>query len=404
LAVRTADGYSSLLDNRVVTSCGRTIRVRSWLAEAEARHAQRSVPEEVASAILVAAPALAMLYVLVGPALAHAYMPDLKVFLGAGRAVLRGQNPYPSPHAGALLAQGNAFVYPAPAALALVPLAVLPYALAAVIWTAVCLGSISAALLLLDVRDWRCHGAAFMTLWVVNAEFTGSVSPLLLLGLAALWRYRSRPIVSAALLAGLVSLKLFLWPLIFWMALTGRRRAALLGVLLTAVLCLSSWAAIGFRGLEAYPRLLAALASSEQSVNYSPLSLLLGLGSSPLPARIALGILGAGLLCAAAVIVRNRRPSADLMALTLCLIASLICSPIVWPHYLLLLLVPVAIRHNRLSLAWLVPVASWISPGAHSSGPVYVILTLSVAAAALLAAHWTVRDRATVSPGIPASA
>ena len=368
-------------------------RVRSWLAEAEARHAQRSVGEEFASAAFVVAPVILLLVVFIGPALSHTYMPDFTTFLRAGRAVLAGVNPYPPAHK-ALLANGGSFVYPAPAAVVMAPLARLPYVVAAGIWTVVSLGSIVGALRLLGVRDVRCYGVTFLTVWGVNSVLTGSISPLLLLGLAALWRYRDRLLVAAALLAAIVCLKLYLWPLILWAAFTGRRRAAALGVLFMAVLCLSAWAVIDFKGLASYPHLLATLASSEQLKSYSPLALLLGLGASPLAAKLAVGILGVGCLCAAAVVAHRHRPSSDATALTLCLVTALVCTPIVWPHYLLLLLVPVAIAHKRLSFAWLVPLATWISFGAHSKGPVTVVLELSVAAAVLVAAHWTVSAEA----------
>ena len=128
--------------------------MRSWLAEAEARHAQRSVGEEFVSAALVAAPVILLLFIFIVPALGHTYMPDLTTFLRAGRAVLDGVNPYPPAHK-ALLAKGGSFVYPAPAAVVMVPLARLPYVVAAGIWTVVSLVSIIGALRLLGVREGR---------------------------------------------------------------------------------------------------------------------------------------------------------------------------------------------------------------------------------------------------------
>lgn len=359
-------------------------RAREWLAAMEERHSQRSLREELTSAALAAMPSVALLYVLLVPALAHSYMPDFKIFWGAGRAVLSGINPYPPANV-ALLAKGESFVYPAPAAVAIAPLALLPYPAAAAIWTVLLLASVPGALLLLGVRDWRCHGAALLTMWAVNGIFVGAVSPLLLLGVAALWRYRGRPAVSACLAAALVCLKLYLWPVLVWMALMGRRRAAVGAIALSAVVCLCAWAAIGFDGLAAYPRMLVDLASGEQADSYSPLALLLGLGIDPNAARLLVGAGGAAVLFSAAAVVRRGGRLAEVDSLTLCLVGSLLLSPIVWPHYLLLLLVPIAITHPRLSAPWLVAVASWVSPGPHSRGPVYVLLPLLVAGATLLA-------------------
>jgi alpha-1,2-mannosyltransferase len=364
--------------------------LRAWLTVTEERHARRTVREELTSAALAAAPAVALAYVLVIPAITHSFMPDFTVFWQAGRAALSGADPYPPAHV-ALLAKGESFVYPAPAAVAMAPLGSLPYPAAAAIWTVLLLASIPAALLLLGVRDWRCHGAALLTIWAVNGIFAGSVSPLLLLAVAALWRYRDRPIVSACLAAAIVCLKVYLWPVLVWMAVTGRRRAAAGAIALSAVLCVSSWAAIDFHGLAAYPGMLADLASGEQANSYSPLALLLGLGVGPWTARLLVGVGGAALLGLTALVIRRRGRLAELDSLTLCLVASLVLSPIVWPHYLLLLLVPVAIAHRRLSPPWLVAVASWVSPGAHSRSAAYVVVTLLVAGGTLLAMR-TSRD------------
>ena len=42
--------------------------------------------------------------------------------------------------------------------------------------------------------------------------------------------------------------------------------------------------------------------------------------------------------------------------------ATLALSPIVWLHYLVVLLVPMAIVRPRFSLLWLLPVLLWVSP------------------------------------------
>src|SRR5207247_9557366 len=47
----------------------------------------------------------------------------------------------------------------------------------------------------------------------------------------------------------------------------------------------------------------------------------------------------------------------DVATLTLTLAAALAASPIVWVHYFLLLLVPLALTRPRLSPLWLVPLA-----------------------------------------------
>ncbi len=118
----------------------------------------------------------------------------------AGRAILHGRDPYRArflEHLAALSRAGQTPshifavpVYPAPALLVTVPLALLPYRLAALLFTA---GSVVAAvggLRLLGVRDWRCYGAAFLSYPIVNSLSLGQLTGYLILGIAIAWRWR----------------------------------------------------------------------------------------------------------------------------------------------------------------------------------------------------------------------
>src|SRR5436305_4789406 len=70
---------------------------------------------------------------------------DLRVFRSAGQAVLDGRSPYPPATARVLRKQDN-FVYPAPAAIAMTPLAPMPLPLAAVVFMAASAAALVAAL------------------------------------------------------------------------------------------------------------------------------------------------------------------------------------------------------------------------------------------------------------------
>ena len=52
----------------------------------------------------------------------------------------------------------------------------------------------------------------------------------------------------------------------------------------------------------------------------------------------------------------------DVRSFTCFVAATLALSPIVWLHYLVALLVPLAIARPRFSVIWLLPVLLWISP------------------------------------------
>jgi hypothetical protein len=91
------------------------------------------------------------------------------------------------------------------------------------------------------------------------------------------------------------------------------------------------------------------------------------------------------LLAAAARVARDERRTPrdrDVVVLTLVLAAALAASPIVWIHYFLLLLVPLALTRPRLSLLWVVPFA--YEPLGESAWPAGDARKLGLALAATL--------------------
>ena len=104
--------------------------------------------------------------------------------------MLDGRNPYPPPTA-AGVAPGDRFVYPPPVALLLLPFGLLPFGVAAALITVVLLAAVAATLAVLGVRDWRCYGAAYLSIPVLHDVRLGALTPLLALGLALVWRWRS---------------------------------------------------------------------------------------------------------------------------------------------------------------------------------------------------------------------
>jgi hypothetical protein len=308
---------------------------------------------------------------------------DFHTFWHSGRDLLHGRSPYPDSMP--LVAHQKTFrpfVYPAPAAVLIAPFALLPYAVADVVWWVIGVASIALALRLLGVRDWRCYGAAFASLPVFAALGNGSVSALLVLGTAALWRYRSRVWIAAAVLAGLVAAKLFLWPLGVWLLVTRRVRACLLSVVLAVAGAIAGWAVIGFAGMRDYPHLLDRLTALVAAESYSPYALFRSLGASPGLARLLM--FGAGVLVLAAVVVVSRRPDGDRRAFTLALAAALVLSPIVWPHYLALLFVPIALAQPEIGLAWSAPIGLWVVSASWSNGDPKLIAPVLAVAGALL--------------------
>src|SRR5262249_13622972 len=136
--------------------------------------------------------------------------------------------------------------------------------------------------------------------------------------------------------------------------------AAGVAVGFAVVLALVTWAGIGFAGVGDYPSVLHKLADQESSSSYSVVALGVRAHLPLLAARIVSVVVALALLAAAWWAARERRRAPrdrDVAALTLCLAAALAASPIVWVHYFLLLLVPLALTSPRLSWLWFVPFA-----------------------------------------------
>ncbi len=336
---------------------------------------RRSLRTAAAFVAFVAVPT-AVVGWLLGLLLALSPEWDLSVYWTAGRNVLAGIDPYP-PAEAHVLAGEHSFVYPAPTLALFVPLALLSFEVAAIVVTVLSFAAVGLALAALGVRDRRCYAAALFSPGVADAIGLGAFTPFLVLGVALLWRYRDRPAAAVPLAAALLVSKLFLWPLLVWLAVTRRTRTALGALALSLLASVAAWAAIGFDGFLAYPRILIVLADAVQEKSYSAVALGLALG---LPEAAATAVaVAAGVAVLAAAIVLARRPDGGRSSLTAAIAASLLLTPIVWTHYFALLFVPIALSRQRLSLLWLLPLLMWISPEQSHGDPLKIGLCLGVA-------------------------
>lgn len=303
---------------------------------------------------------------------------DYWTFWVASRVVVYGGNPYPAipslPH---VADQWFApFVYPPFAAFVLAPLGLLPFVLAKIVFFALNLVAVFVALRLLGVRDWRCYTIAFASPGLLEAAGIGTISIPLLLLVAAAWRYREHVVACGLLVACAVTAKLFLWPLWFWLVRTRRYRAAAVAAASSLCAVVASWVAIGLAGLRDYPTLLARMTGLEGPHSFSPYALMRALGAGDAPAGRATYVLGLLALAAALWLIRDERRSLVAM-----IGVSFVATPILWPHYLVLLFVPIAFASPALSPLWLAPVALWLDVGAWSHGsPLRIALELAVCA------------------------
>jgi len=282
----------------------------------------------------------------------------------------------------AQIASDIAYPYPAPATLLFVPFALLPRTLGSVLWTVVCIACPAGALRVLGVRDWRLYGLVLLWAPVVAGWQSANLTLPLVLALALVWRHRDRPLAAGLLTAAIVSLKPFLWPLAIWLLATRRYRAG--GACAAGALCAGAvaWAAVGVSQIGAYLRLDDRVTSAHYVTSYGVLAVANALGADRLAGALALLTL-AGALVVACVALGRRD---EWGALSVCLVAALIASPLVDTHYFALLLVPLAVRRPRLGVEWLLPLALWLCPETASAGwQLFVAWATAIAVIALLA-------------------
>jgi Glycosyltransferase family 87 len=320
---------------------------------------------------------------------------DFAIFLAAGEAIRNGESPYVDPDVVISEGQPPPYAYPPLLALLVTPLTLLPEKVAGsstpgVFFTLVLVACAVAALFVLGVTDWRCYPVALLyPPTLENVEY-GAIGPILALVVALGWRYRDRVPGGAAAVGCGVALKVFLWPLVVWLAATRRWRAAAAATAIAVGLALVSWAVIGFRDLAEYPTLVRRLAAVEAESSYSAFAVLRALDVPELAARALVVAACATLLVLAwraATAPDLDRDERDRRSLTLVLAAGLVLTPILWLHYLVLLVVPIALARPRLSALWFAPLAltvfealDWYRGWPRGDGPalasVAVVVTL----------------------------
>ena len=173
-----------------------------------------------------------------------------------------------------------------------------------------------------------------------------------------MWRFADRAKVAGLALGAAVAAKLFVWPLVVWFLLTRRFLAAAWAVGSGLAIVLVAWALIGFEGLLRYPALLRAVQDVYAIRSYSVSSVAAALGSPVGWAIAAAWIVGVACIAAAGWIAG--RKDGNRRAFAILVVACVLASPIVWPHYAALLFVPIAVTWPRLAPMWFFGYASWL--------------------------------------------
>lgn len=287
--------------------------------------------------------------------------------------VRNGEHAFDTPEA--YLEDRANLIWPIAAVLPVVPLTLLEPAAADWVATWFVIATLIGTLLVLGVRDWRIYGVTLLWPSVIDAIQTGNASLPIALLIALAWRYRDRAVVAGGAIGLGVAVKFFVWPVIIWLLAVGRARAA---VIAASVGAASLALMVPFTDLGDYVRLLQKLRRTFEHESYTVFAVLTDLGTPETLARAATVALGLGIL---ALAWRRR-------SLTLALAAALVLSPVVWRHFFVLLLVPLAITRPRLDVLWLVPIGMWLGDGTFNGAPWQTAVVLGLAAVVLVGCEY----------------
>jgi hypothetical protein len=266
---------------------------------------------------------------------------DYRAYDLAVDRLLAGQSMYDA-SAGATGGFGL-FFYPPPFALLILPIALLPPEVAVWTWTLLLVAASVAGIALLPVSArtrWIVLLLAALSWPLVYAIKLGQVGPMLLLVFAVGWRWMDRPwpLGIASGIGTVIKLQPAL--LIGWAAVTGRRRAALIGAAVVAVLSIVATVIAGPQAWLDEASLLARVSRPIETPNGYGLGRLAFEAGVPVAAATLIHWANLALVLAVvALAVWRASAVASFLAVV---IASQFVSPVLWDHYALVLLLPVA--------------------------------------------------------------
>ena len=333
---------------------------------------------------------------------------DFHAYEGAARRLLDGQRLYDP---AVDVAGGFAiYLYPPPFALAIVPLAAIGGQAAVWAWTVLLLVAFTAGVAVLPVA--RTVRWAILLLGALDWPFLysiklGQVGPVLFLLFAIGWRVLDRPghpcgprdraILGASIGLGAL-VKVQPGMLVGWAILTTRWRVALVAVVAVVLGAALATVVAGTQPWFDYPALLGRVSSPITTPhNFTPGAVAWQAG---VPADVAGAIQAVATLGAIVAVVAAARFATSDASYLVAVVASQLISPLLWDHYAMLLLLPVAwLLERRQWWAIAIPLATSILLIGLGPPVIYPIV-FAVCLVAPILVGWDRRDRA----GHPAGA
>jgi len=266
---------------------------------------------------------------------------DAKAYLGAAHRLMEGRPLYDLSY----MATGPTmlFDYPPPFAFVALPFALLPAPLDVLAWTVGLIAAFAAGVALLPVHRevrWVIFLLAGLSWPFAYALKLGQVGPILLLCFAAGWRWLDRPgLLGGAIAAGTI-VKLQPAILLGWAVLTGRRPAATVAGALLIAVAVGVSVLVGPSAWVEWATLLRQITAPVTAAHsFTPGAIAYQFG---VPAGTASMIQIASTVGVIAVFLAAIRWSTAEASYLVAIVASQLVSPILWDHYAMLLLLPVA--------------------------------------------------------------
>jgi hypothetical protein len=307
--------------------------------------------------------AVALLALTIGAVLASAGTTlgyDYQAYAHAAQRLLDG-GPLYDPNVD--VAGGFAiYLYPPPFALVVVPFTFLPGSLGTWAW----LGALVAAFLggtaILPVRvgvRWTIVLVAALSLPFLYSVKLGQVGPLLYLFFAIGWRSLDRPLpLGLAVAAGALT-KVQPALLFAWMALTKRWRAVLVGLVACGAAALVATLVTGLATWADYAALLGRVSQPVTTPKNMTLGAVAWRAGASLGVATAIQWAAAAATLAITLFAWVRRDPAT--GFIVGVVASQVLSPLLWDHYAMLLLLPVALLLQRRQWwAAALPLVTWL--------------------------------------------
>ncbi len=283
------------------------------------------------------------------------------------------------------------YLYPPPFAIAVIPFTLLPGSLGTWAWLGMLAAAFLAGTAILPVRSgvrWTLVALAALSLPFLYSVKLGQVGPLLFLLFAIGWRGLGRPLPLGLSIAAGAFVKVQPALLFAWLAITRRWRALAVGLVACAGAAIAATLLTGFATWSDYAALLARVSQPITTPkNMTPGAIAWRAGASAeLAAAIEWAALAGTVLATAFAWLRRDAVTGFVVGA----VASQLLSPLLWDHYAVLLLLPVALLLERRQWwAVAIPLVTWLPadlayPAAFAAGLLGPIVARGRAEAARL--------------------